>query len=337
MTRFYSARVRIPNLVGASAALSAAILFGGLCSAQETPAAPKKEPAAPAAKAAPAPAAAAQSSPEDAQLAAIRAQADHFVEVFDKHDAKAVAECWTENGEYVDETGEVYAGRDAIQKGYERFFKENPQARIQIKIDSLRMLSDVAAIEDGRTIVDPPFAGAPAFGKYTAVHLKVNGNWLMATVRDSRVEMPSNYGGLNDLEWLIGTWRGEAHGAKSESNCSWVAGKSFVQRQFTATNPDGTTLSGIQIIGWNAQDGRIQSWTFSSDGGNAVGAWSPIENGWAAEMHGMTNDGTPTSSINLFTRLDDNAYAWQSVQRTKGGVALPDTEEVVLKRQQATR
>jgi hypothetical protein len=77
-------------------------------------------------------------------------------------------------------------------------------------IDSLRMLSDVTAIEDGRTTVDPPFAGAPAFGKYTAVHVNVNGNWLMATVRDSRIEIPSNFGSLADLDWLIGTWTAEA-------------------------------------------------------------------------------------------------------------------------------
>ena len=30
--------------------------------------------------------------------------------------------------------------------------------------------------------------------------------------------------------------------------------------------------------------------------------------------------------------LDDNAYAWQSFQRRIGDVALPDTDEVVIKR-----
>ncbi|MHB8971139.1 MAG: hypothetical protein ACYC3X_17355 [Pirellulaceae bacterium] len=37
-------------------------------------------------------------------------------------------------------------------------------------------------------------------------------------------------------------------------------------------------------------------------------------------------------AINVLTRLDDNAYTWQSVRRTAGGMTLPDTDEVVLKR-----
>ena len=36
-----------------------------------------------------------------------------------------------------------------------------------------------------------------------------------------------------------------------------------------------------------------------------------------------------------FIGLDDNAYVWQSVQRFLGDVALPDTDEVVIKRRPA--
>ena len=54
-------------------------------------------------------------------------------------------------------------------------------------------------------------------------------------------------------------------------------------------------------------------------------------------MRGTTGDGTPTTSVNQLRRLDDNAYVWQSVQRTVGGMTLPDTDEVVWKRQPASR
>ena len=76
----------------------------------------------------------------------------------------------------------------------------------------------------------------------------------------------------------------------------------------------------------------MQSWNFSSDGGHAVGVWSPRAGGWSAEVRGVTGDGMPTVAVNLLTRLDDNAYVWQSIRRTLGGTALPDTDEVVLKR-----
>ena len=54
-------------------------------------------------------------------------------------------------------------------------------------------------------------------------------------------------------------------------------------------------------------------------------------------MRGVTGDGAPTTSVNLLNRLDDQAYVWQSVQRTMAGVAFPDTGEIVWKRQSASR
>ncbi len=281
-------------------------------------------------------AAAAPAEPQrdaSADLSAIRATSHAFVEAFNKGNAKAVAALWTEDGDFIDEAGQTSKGRPAIADAYARFFAEYPHAKLRVVIDDLRLLSDTAAIEDGRAFVDPPPAGAPAFGKYTAVHVKVDGKWLMSTVRDTRVETLSAFRAVADLQWLIGTWTAEEHGVKSESVCRWVANKSFVERKYTVTHPDGTSTSGVQLIGWNPERGHVQSWDFSSDGGNAVGIWSPHEGGWTAEASGVTGDGAPTTAVIRLTRLDDNAYVWQSVNRTINGTALPDTDEVVVKRQ----
>ena len=140
-----------------------------------------------------------------------------------------------------------------------------------------------------------------------------------------------------DLEWLVGTWVAEEHGVKTESVCRWVADKSFLERKHTTTRPDGTTASGVQLIGWNPQGGHVQSWSFTSDGGHAIGIWTPVEGGWQAKVYGTTGDGTPTTAVNLLRRLDDNAYAWQSVQRFLGESALPDTDEIVIKRRPAAK
>lgn len=279
-------------------------------------------------------------SPGDARdedLSQIRAQSQAFIAAFNKRDAKAVAALWTKDGQYVDDTGRTFAGREAIRKGYADFFANNGKAEIRIMIDSLRLLSDDAAIEEGRAVLEPAPAGDPGMSKYTAVHVKVDGKWLMASVRDTWIETPSAHQNISDLEWLIGTWTAEEHGNQCESVCRWVANKSFVERKYTITHFDGAKTSGVQLIGWNPREGHVQSWNFSPDGGHAVGVWTPEQGAWRAEMRGVTGDGTPTTSINLLRRLDDNAYVWQSIQRTAGGVALPDTDEVVMKRQRATR
>jgi uncharacterized protein (TIGR02246 family) len=270
-----------------------------------------------------------------AELAAIRAASQSFVAAFNKGDAKAVSAHWTEGGEFIDEVGRIFTGREAIAAEYAAFFKAQPKIKIQLAIDSLKLLSDSAAIEEGRAVLDPAPAGAPAISKYLVVHVKSGDKWLMSTVRDSTVELPSGYRNVADLEWLIGTWTAEEHGSKTVSVCRWIANKSFVERHYTITKPDGMTTSGLQLIGWNPLDGHVQSWNFSADGGHAVGVWSPVDGGWQADVRGVTGDGTLTTATNVLRKLDEDAYVWQSVNRTLGGQSVADTDEIVIKRQES--
>jgi len=263
--------------------------------------------------------------------AAIRQSSQAFVAAFNKGDAKSVAALWTEDGDFTDEAGRTFSGRAAIEKEYADFFAANKGVQIKLVVDSIKLLGDNAAIEDGRAYLEPA-PGAPAISKYTAAHVKVGSEWLMATVRDSRIELPSAYKNVEDLEWLIGTWTAEEHGAKTVSVCRWIANKSFVERAYTITNHDGTTSSGLQLIGWNPQGGHVQSWNFSGDGGHAIGVWTPRDGGWEAEVRGVTGAGVSTTATNHLRRLDDNAYVWQSINRTAGGQPLPDSDEVVLRR-----
>ena len=265
-------------------------------------------------------------------LAAIRKSSQEFTKAFDEGDAHAIAALWTEDGDYFDTAGQVFKGRAAIEKEYGDFFAAKKGFRIQITIDSLRLLSPGAAVEDGHAVVTQSPAGSTSTTKYVVVHVKVGEKWLMSTARDTLVEAPSTVRELDDMEWLVGAWVSEEYGSRTESVCRWVANKSFVERSYTVKHPDESTTSGIQLIGFNAQAGHIQSWNFSSDGGFAVGVWNRRDRGWSAEIAGITGAGISTTAVNVLTRLDDNAYSWQSVSRTSGGISLPDTDEVVIKR-----
>jgi len=295
----------------------------GLALAQAPPPSPAKQDAPAAGRQTP------------AELDAIRSGSEAFVAAFNKADAQALAALWTEDGQYVDDTGRVFAGREAIGKLYTQFFAENPHAQIHIRIDSLRMLSADAALEDGQAVVALGPAGPASSSDYTVVHVQKDGNWLMASVRDVPGEASLARQNAADLQWLVGTWVAEEQGVRTESVCSWVADKSFLERKHTTTRPDGTTASGVQLIGWNPVGRHVQSWNFTSDGGHSVGVWLPIEGGWQANVRGTTGDGVPTAAVNVLRRLDDNAYVWQSVQRILGETPLPDTDEIVIKRQPA--
>src|SRR5947209_15576383 len=49
-------------------------------------------------------------------------RAQEFIKAFNKGDAKAVASFWTEDGDYVDQLGHQYKGREALEKLYAKVF-----------------------------------------------------------------------------------------------------------------------------------------------------------------------------------------------------------------------
>ena len=287
------------------------------------------------AKASPAsvnPASVVAASASNSDLEVIRASCELFVTAFNKGDAKSIASLWATDGEYIDEFGNRFQGREAIEKCYADVFANDPDAKIQVSIDALRMISDIVAIEDGRVTAGSKDRSKQGFTQYTATHVKLDGKWLMASVRDAWIEAPVSMQSAADLGWLVGTWQAEEYGVTTESEIRWVIEDRFLERRYTVTQPDGTKTSGLQLIGWNPLGGHVQSWDFSPDGGHAVSIWIPIDGGWQAESQGTTGQGVPSMAVSVLRSLDKDAYVWQSVRRTLGEVTLPDTEEVVIKR-----
>jgi uncharacterized protein (TIGR02246 family) len=263
---------------------------------------------------------------------AIQKEVAASVVAFNKRDAKASAAFWTKDGEYVDESGQAIVGRDAIEAYFAAIFKARPDAKLQLITDSVRLVSDSVAIEDGQSIVEPSPNATAEVGKYTAVHVKIDGKWLLASVRDTAIDTSSASDDLADLDWLIGEWTAEENGVRTDSKCRWIVNNKFVERSYSTTQLDGTVTTGLQIIGWNSQSNHIQSWNFTPDGGHAIGIWSATEGGWLAKVTGTTGTNVSTTAVNVLRRLDDNAYAWQSMDRTIGEIRLPDTDEVILRR-----
>ena len=269
-------------------------------------------------------------------LDAIRTSGEELAAAFNKRDAKAVAAFWTKDCEYIDESGQVYEGRDAIESLYTDLFTTS-DAKMLIETEAVRSLSDSVVLEDGRAVVESAKTGVRSVNRYTAVHLKVDGKWLLASVRELGSDDSAATTHMADLEWLIGEWVAEEHGVRMVSKCRWIVDKKFVERSYSTTELDGTVTTGLQIIGWNAQNNQMQSWNFSADGGNAIGVWAATNGGWIAKVSGSTGTGVSTTAVNVLKKLDDNAYVWQSMDRTVGDVRLPDTDEVVIRRQPTTK
>ncbi len=271
---------------------------------------------------------------EAAAVAGIQASAKTFTEAFNSGNVEAVAAHWTEDGDYVDEAGQKFSGRAAIAAEYKKFFDTLPGVKIKLQTESIRLIDANNAVEDGFATLDPLPSGIPARSRYTALHTKKNGQWLMTAVRDSRVEIPADPGRLEDLDFLVGTWTAEQDGTRFETTCRWINDHHLLERWYAAYKGEKLLAHGRQMIGWDPLAGRIVSWTFTNDGGFAAGAWMPHEGTWHVAEVGVMADGTPTGAIDIWSAIDKDTVSWKSGNRTRDGVALPDLQEVVLKREQ---
>ncbi len=273
-----------------------------------------------------------QRAPNSDDEAAIRESAERFVMDFNRGDAKAVAAHWVEDGDYINEAGLKYTGRAAIEEEYANFFQSYPGVKIQVVVDSVRMINETTAIEDGRATLEPLPAGSPASSRYTAIHVKQGDQWLMKSVRDMRVQHASNHNHLSDLEWLIGDWSAEHEDVEVNISFNWRANKNYIERTFEVTKQGQPLTAGTQIIGWDPMQQSITSRLFDHRGGHAFGIWSPGEAGWMIESLAHTVDEVPASATNFLMRVDDDTLAWQSVDRAVAGQAVADTAQFVLTR-----
>lgn len=261
----------------------------------------------------------------------IRATATAFAEAFNRADAKAVAALWTPEGDFIDEAGTVTRGQEALEKKYADFFAANPGAQMTIAIDSLRALGPDTVVEEGRATVTLAPSGPATSGRYTAIHVRRDSKWLMASVRDLPATPTTLRETRADLEFLVGKWTAEHEGTHVDIECHWIADKAFLEANYHIHKGDHTVSTSTQIIGADPVTGRIMAWMFDSNGGRAEGIWSAGPGGWAIELVGITADGTYTTATNYLTKVED-ALVWKSLARTAGGQPLPDINEVVLKR-----
>lgn len=266
--------------------------------------------------------------------AAIRKSDDAYVAAYNKHDAKALAELWSPEAVYIDpETGRQAVGRAEIEKEFAETFKGLKDAKLEVDVKSIKFLSPNVAIERGTARVINS-KEQPDDSDYSALFVKRDGKWLLDRVTEEEppAPPPSNYEHLKDLEWMVGSWidNDEDDHAMIQTDCEWTKNKNFMTRSFAVVIRDQVNMAGMQIIGWDPVAKQIRSWVFDSDGGFAEGKWTRKGGRWMIHQTGTLPDGGKSSAVNIFKRVDDNSFTWQSVQRSVNGDLLPNVDEVTI-------
>jgi uncharacterized protein (TIGR02246 family) len=251
-----------------------------------------------------------------------------FADAFAKGDAKAVASFWTEHGEFHDDHGTALRGRADIAKSFAEIFKEKPGGKIEVHIESLRFLSRDAAVEEGILRHVPAGKELPSTSLYSVMHVREDGQWKMAHAR----EWGSGQDRLEDVEWLIGVWKGGSADREVSLTFSRDKQRPFLVGEFTAKTKGKVVSSGHMKIGLDPQRGQLRSWHFEDDGGHGQALWIRDGDRWVLDAIGALGDGTETGALNILGRIDDNAFTWRSIDRMLGEEKLPDTAPIRLSR-----
>jgi uncharacterized protein (TIGR02246 family) len=269
--------------------------------------------------------------------AAIRKSDEAYVEAYNKQDAKALAALWSPEAVYIDpETGDEAVGREEIEKEFADTFAGLKDAKLEVNVESIRFLSPNVAIENGTARINYG-EGEPDESSYAALFVKREGKWLLDRVTEEEPPAPpepppTHYEQLKELEWMIGSWVDQDEDATIQTDCEWTKNQNFINRSFAVVVGDQVDLAGMQIIGWDPAAKQIRSWIFDSDGGFAEGKWTRKGDRWLIQQNGTLPDGGKSSAVNIITRVDDDSFTWQSVNREVNGDILPNVDEVLVVR-----
>ena len=276
---------------------------------------------------------AAQPRDPAADEAAIRKADETYVTAFNKHDAKTLADAWSPEAVYLNRvSGAEVVGRAAIAEQFTTLFKDQPEIKLDLSVQSIQFVSPNVAVEQGIAKTLLPKA-EPEEEEYSAVYVRREGQWLLDRVTDRAKEAtPSRYEQLKPLAWMIGQWVDKDDNVDIETECKWTKNQSYIARSFTVSAEGQIDVSGMQIIGWDPVAKAVRSWTFDSDGGIAEATWTFKKDRWFIQNKGVVADGRKASMVNIIKPIDQNSFTWQTSDRTAGGELLPNVDEVLIVR-----
>lgn len=250
---------------------------------------------------------------------AIRRTAAAYVEAVNRGDLEAVANFWTADGDFIDESGSTAKGRALVSQEQEA----QRGSKLDVTLNSIRFVTaDVAIVEAVARPLPRPATG-PAANEVTAVWVRRGERWLLDAVRE-RAMQPSHHERLREIEWMIGDWQADDDGPRLRMSCRWSADGNFILREIRLQHEEHGALALSQRIGWDPLTRRLKSWTFDDRGGYGESYWGREGDRWVVESRGVLAGGSRISATHVYTSADERTFSWETFDATIDNLALPD-------------
>lgn len=261
----------------------------------------------------------------------VRALSEKRTAAFNSGKADAVAGFFHAEGEYIDELGNQYRGRDEINKLLVEYFSRFPGLSLTNESESIRAVGSLV-IEEGKR-KSSATNGAVSEVRYIAVHVPVAGSWEIASLRDmDDSALPTSGEMLAGLEWMIGEWLNEGADARVHISYKWSEDKNFILGDIVVYRDGEIASKSNQRIGWDPVLGKPRSWLFDSDGGFGEGSWTQVDGSWVVNSTAVLPDGTRGSATIKVTPLSDERFAIAGTNRLVGDFWEDDFEITVAKK-----
>jgi len=325
-------RVRTPVLV--AGLLSAGILIGFMARSGPRPAevaaqeAGRKDTAKDTAKA---------ESNAAGDESAVRKSTADYVAAMNKGELGAVMAFWAPDAEYIDESGNITRGREAITAMFREALPDLKKHKISAREHSVRTLRPDVVLQDGSLEFCGP-DGCKEFNRYAVVWTKTDGKWLISSARDlpsDVTEVPSlAYPQLQALEWLVGEWSADSPKSDVKLTCKWGPNKSFLLMDYEVRRDRDEPLTVTQRIGWDPVNQTVRSWVFDSDGGFGEGDWQKDGVKWVVDSSGVLPDGGIGTATHVWEFVDPQTFAWRATDREVDGQPLGNMEVKFVRKNQ---
>lgn len=261
----------------------------------------------------------------------IRKLSEKFQQAFNDQDATQLIELFGDEAQIVSAEGHTCRGREEIEKSFTDYFENNPEATVSIEVETIRSLSATLAIEEGTTTTTAREDGPDILARYTVIYSKTGDDWQISYARDTTADEAADEN-IRQLGWLVGDWMDESQNAIVMTNYRWADNRRFIEGEFHLHSPGYPTMDGTVRIGWDPQARQLRSWIFDSEGGFATGLWSETQDGWMVKITGVMRDGQTTTATNTLHRESSDHMVFSSTDRTIGGIAMPDGDELSVVR-----
>ncbi len=210
-----------------------------------------------------------------------------------------------------------------------------PRPEIRLLGTKVRFLSDDVALEDGVSeVLVPGNKQAVLRGRFTTVWVKRDGQWWLASLRESSTPPPTPQEQTQSLDGLVGDWVGQRGDKIVEIVARWSENHAYLLRDIRIYGDGNLQFSASQRIGWDPQTRTIKSWTFDADGGHGEGTWTHDGNAWSVVAHGVLPDGRNTHSTNAYIPDGKDRMIWKSFGE-KGAADGAADIQVTLERKPA--